>query len=366
MSLRKILAFAVCACAATPAGAIQLRADEDTFVNVRFLLQAWGQVTENGAPDGESLGKDLFLRRARIILGGQIAPRLTFFFDTDAPNFGRDDFASQFIVQDARAAYEFAPALIVDVGLMSVPSLHNANQGAPTLFTVDYRAPNYRYPANSTLFFRDTGVQARGIFAADRLQYRVGVFRGVRGAAAAGADAANPEDALRLAGSLRFNFLEAEKEDFFYQGIYFGQKRVLSVGVAGEWQQDAIRQAAGLTDYGWYGADVFFDHPIAGDHEVIVQAAAMRWEAGANAPNTGDSFYAEAGWRYREVSPYVAWERFASDAPAGAGDFDAVRIGAAWWIEQHAASLKLEAARLEPAAPAEAAWQGTLQAQLFL
>lgn len=141
---------------------------------------------------------------------------------------------------------------------------------------------------------------------------------------------------------------------------------MLSVGVAGEWQQDAARDAAGLTDYGWGGADVFFDQPFGDDHEVIAQAAVMSWHAGARSPNTGTSFYAEAGYRYREVSPYVAWERFAAEAPGDAGDFDAVRFGAAWWVDRQAASLELEAARLGPAAPAEAQWQGTLQAQLFL
>lgn len=372
-----LLVFAACLLAAAPARAVKLSADEDTFVNVRFLLQAWVQVTEEGAPNGESLGKDLFLRRVRIILGGQINDRISFFFNTDAPNFGRDGYENQaFLVHDAWATYRIAPELLIDAGFMQLPSVHNGNLGAPFLFTLDYHAPVFRFPPASTQFFRDMGVQARGVLADDRVQYRLGVFRGVRGvptvagAPPTGPQGLNPSDALRLAGSLRFNFLEAEREEFFLKGLYFGEKSVLSVGVAGEWQEDAARDAAGLTDYGWGGADVFLDLPIGAQQEVIANVAAMSWQAGEGSPNTGMSYYAEAGYRYREVSPFVAWESFDSDAPQGAGDFDAIRFGGAWWIDQQNANLKLEVSRITPKAgatdPEESQWLGVLQAQLFL
>src|SRR5438094_694395 len=75
-------------------------------VNIKFgmLLQTqadWAQDAATG-----SYQENLFIRRVRFLVGGQVAPKITFFFETDDPNLGKSvsgtkSISTGFIVQDA-------------------------------------------------------------------------------------------------------------------------------------------------------------------------------------------------------------------------------------------------------------------------
>ena len=62
-------------------------------VNFRLgiLLQAWADWNGQSDAAGDTAGfqQNLFLRRARFFLGGQVAKDVTFFFMTDNPNLGK-------------------------------------------------------------------------------------------------------------------------------------------------------------------------------------------------------------------------------------------------------------------------------------
>src|SRR5690606_22590364 len=115
------------------------------------LLQAWGHLVEDGAPDGESVGKDLYLRRIRLVVAGQVSERIGVFFDTDAVDFGKDDFSGRVFVQDAYAWFRLADPLHLDVGLFYTPWLHHSLEGAPFLLATDFRLGAFRFPAAGNL-----------------------------------------------------------------------------------------------------------------------------------------------------------------------------------------------------------------------
>lgn len=372
--IRRTLPFLLLA-VALPAQAAKLSVDEDTFVDVRFFLQTWAQAEQGAAPDGDSYGKDLFLRRARIWLGGQLNDRIGYVFDTDAVNYGKDNYDADIFIQDAFAIFKLEPTyLILDVGFMYVPLTHHIDQGAFTLFSLDFHPTLFRFPAFSNRVNRDVGVQLRGI-AAETLQYRLGVYRGVRGSPADSTAAnagLNPKDDLRYNGQLRFNVFEPEVVPYF-AGIYFNEKRVLSFGFGADYQMDAVRDLDGdLADYTAFGGDVFLDLPLAERQELIAQSNVIYWNNGDGSPNTGLAWFVELGYRYGVFSPVVSYERFTPDE-SGFDDSDAWRFTGIWWIDQHAANLKLEVATtLLPlgSAPAPVEDQDrrmvtTLQAQIF-
>ena len=69
-----------------PAQAV-IKVNDDVNFKFGFLLQPQADWLQN--PANDSYSQNLFLRRARLIVGGQVAKNVTFFFETDSPNLGK-------------------------------------------------------------------------------------------------------------------------------------------------------------------------------------------------------------------------------------------------------------------------------------
>ena len=351
-----------------------IRVNDEAWIDLKGFLQAWGQATEDGAPDGESMGKELFVRRARLMLTGQVLDGVGFLISTDASNIGKNgDVAGTLGVQDAFGSIRLIPGYLhADVGLFLPPFLHHGTQSAASLVGLDVHGPVYRYlPVSGA--WRDTGVQLRAGLFADRLQLRAAAFNGLRGKVDPAGDAAtrNPDDALRYTGSLRVNLLEPEP-DFFTHGTWLGMRRVLSFGVAGDTQTNGALSADGrVEEYRAYGADVYLDLPFTEDRELVFQAMAARWWNGEDALNSGVSAFVEGSFRFGQQAPYVVWERFYSDA--GRSDAEIVHVGLTHYVRGHSFNVKADLAleRTEvTGGPAfdDVPWRtvGTVGIQLYL
>ena len=121
------------------------------------------------------------------------------------------------ILQDAYAEFRVADAFMLDAGLMFVPFSRNSLQSAATLLPIDYGAYTFSdsTPTESTTG-RDTGFQARGYFAGNRLEYRIGVFQGARDA--------DSDNAFRYTGRVQYNALDPES-GFFYREPILARRR---------------------------------------------------------------------------------------------------------------------------------------------
>src|SRR5438270_14020243 len=74
----------------------------EATLNLDLQLQPQFVLNEAGTPDGRDPSYDLFLRRARIALGGNVGQNFSYFFQLDSPNFGKfSNFAGRLLVQDA-------------------------------------------------------------------------------------------------------------------------------------------------------------------------------------------------------------------------------------------------------------------------
>jgi hypothetical protein len=74
------------------------------------------------------------------------------------------------------------------------------------------------------------GFHAKGHLLANRLEYRLGAFRGARDAGS--------HRAFRYAGRVQYELLDAQGTGFFYTGMYLGTKKVAAVGAAFDAQDD--------------------------------------------------------------------------------------------------------------------------------
>ena len=332
-------------------------------VNIRFgaLLQGWGDWTQD--PATESYAQNLYLRRVRLLVGGQVARNVTFFIETDNPNLGRAPKAlgSGFIVQDALAEVKFSDPLTLSAGLMFVPFCRNCIQSAATLLSLDYSTFSFlATPATQSSVGRDIGFQAKGYFNGNRIEYRVGAFQGSRatGAPVGSLPGRNP---LRGVGRLQVNLFEPETPGIFYTGTYLGTKRVLAIG-------GGIDMQAGPGDnYRAWTIDAFLDHPVTDSVSVTAQVDYFTYDGGQTFPTLAEqnAIFAEAGLYFKpmRIMPFVKFETQDFDAPASV-DNKRYQIGFTYYRTGHNANLKFAYSRLDPDA-GNASNQFTTQLQVF-
>jgi Phosphate-selective porin O and P len=378
--------------------AVPLFKDEEkgVAVNVGVLAQPWFQVTAPGsagqgspgigAANGKSPSFDFFVRRVRLMAYGSVTKELSYFVETDQPNWGKEgNFTTSMFIQDAFLSYAFVPEFKIDAGMMLVPLSHHTLEGAVGLNALDYHADMIRFPAGK--IFRDTGIQFRGLLFNNLFHYRLGIFEGVRQAAvpvpamppAMPLTPLNDHGLPRFAGQLRVNIL-GDESDFFLKGIYFTPKPLLSVGLGADLQAKGVRKLSG--DPGTYAAlsaDIFVDYPFTADDELVAKANFFNYSEGASGvPGStalaagGMAFYAEAGFRHAWFEPlaYIEYLKAKNDTLT----ILSPHVGANFWVTKHTFNIKADFGYRSTERPAVAPATGqvtqkdllaTVQGQVF-
>jgi hypothetical protein len=220
--------------------------------------------TNNGSGDYQ---QNLFLRRARLIIGGQVAKNVFFFFETENGTLGKSTqtvaggagakaLGAGFNVLDAVAEWRLAKEFNVQVGLIRSPISREGLKSTPTQFMLDQST--YNLPTGAALqnnAERDTGMMFRGYFLCDRLEYRSAILSGFR--------AVGVKNSFRYTERLQYNFFDTETYNFVsYPGSYLGSKKILALGVGYDTQND----------FRYGSADMYLDIPIpVGSFESTVQ-----------------------------------------------------------------------------------------------
>jgi hypothetical protein len=308
--------------------------------DVNFKLGVLGQVQADWLDDTatEDTTQNLFIRRARLLFGGQVAKNVTFFIETDAPNLGKTlangkNISPQLIVQDAYGEFKVSDAFMLDAGLMFVPFSRNSVQSAASLLPIDYGAYTFSLSsATQSVVGRDTGFQAKGYFLENRLEYRIGAFQGAR-------DAASTRS-FRYTGRVQYQFLEPEDTGFFYTGTYLGKKRVLAVAAAFDAQ----------SDYHAWDADAFLDYPY-GPGAITAQLDYNRLDGGDTLLTVPKQnvVLLELGYFIRDLNltpVFQFTQRGILDASVG--DETRWSLGANYWWAGHNANVKAAYTRIDP------------------
>lgn len=305
-------------------------ADGKQSFKIGVLGQLQGESIEN-ADLKEDTSNNLFLRRIRLLGNFKLSDDLTVFFDTDAPNLGKGNpdgtkNNADLFLQDFVVTYSFSKAFQIDGGMLLLGQTYNHLQSAATLMALDYGPYTFveSVPTTSRTG-RDYGVEARGYLGDDHLEYRGGVFQGVRGV--------NDTNALRYTGRLAYYIL-GPQTSYFYRGTSLGKIQTLSIGGSFDRQQD----------YKSYGADFYWDQPIAGGDGVTVQADYQQLD--------GDIFITalpkqtntmlEVGYYIHgaHLQPYIQYANQNFDAATRA-DEKRTQGGLAYYFNGHNSNLKL-------------------------
>jgi hypothetical protein len=330
---------------------IVIKANDDVNFKLGILGQFQADTIDN--PDPLPNTNNLFIRRLRLIFGGQVAKNVSFFVETDSPNLGKTlpagkNITPSIILQDAFASFKVKDEFTLDAGLMFIPFSRNSVQSAATLLPIDYGANTFNMSApTQSSTGRDTGLEARGYFLENRLEYRIGAFQGARDA---GSD--NP---FRYAGRVQYNVFEPEV-GFFYTGTYLGKKKILAVGGAFDTQRD----------YHAYDADAFLDYPI-GPGAVTAQFDYNHLDGGDTLTTLPkqNNVLVEAGYLFRswKLTPVVQFTH-QDVSNLSLGDVTRTSIGANYWWADHNVNFKGAYTRISPKGLGKQN-EFTIQVQIF-
>jgi len=399
------------------ANAAKISFSEKGFIDVGALVQAQYRIEQDAAGSGHDPSNDFLLRRARLILAGQFNDNIGFLVDTDvsyaatgpgttaglpaaasAPGGAAPTATSVYngiYLLDAVATYKFGKELMLDAGLMLLPSLtHNGLTSGAKYASVNNFA-SYFSP-NSQRGTRDVGVGIRGLIIDDRIYYRMGVYNGaqtratipavVGPPAVAASNGINPGDAPRFAGQFRFNI--AGKEDgYAFCQVCFAKSPIISIGVGADYQANVQRNTAptgpgtstalGLGAFTNGFADAFADIPFSESTELSFEFAANKIWAGDGAAASGLALQGLLSVRFGIIGPYFQMEYFNSDAAYfvlfnTAGDVTTYRGGLSLYVLQHTYKISAEVAFQNKEKAGETVdgtlvpanhWVGTLQFQ---
>jgi hypothetical protein len=353
----------------------KIEAGEGTNIKLGVLLQPQFQAQGDVTADGMAL--NLYVKRARILIGGTLFGAVDYFVDTDFANMM---FANQTPPNNAAmpptpgTAVKATPGMNmqdafvtlkplgsdvfkIDMGYMLPPLSHNAVQSAASLYSWDYFSYSFLHSnvfgTSANPVGRDTGVQLRGLVVDDHLEYRVGLFQGKR--REPGAELGS-QNMFRATGRVQVNVMDAET-GFFYGGSYLGTKSVLSIGGTFDVQDD----------YKLFGGDVFVDLPV-GPGVFTAQANFIAFDGGewVTLPKA-TAFMSEIGFNFTDVkvAPIARFEMLMPDADETPKE-TRWALGAAYFPYGHNLNLKAFFGQRTVEDADHAANQFNLQAQVYV
>jgi hypothetical protein len=364
--LRGHFAFAVLAAIVflslpSPAHA-QVVVKVNDVVNFRFgiQLQAWADWLQD--PNSEGYSQNLFIRRIRFILAGQLAKNLNIFYQTDEPRAGNSGTTGDknvcsgpssncpntgFITQDAYAEWKLAgDPFMLDGGLYLVPTSRNGLTSTQSFLSYDIGT--WALQGNGIMKGnggRDYGFGTKGYLVDDHLEYRFGVFDGNRNPTSVQTQplglAAGSRNSFRMAGRVQFDFLDPEK-GYVYAGTYRGTKKVLALGGWGD----------GQGDYKAYGGDFFWDQPIGKD-AFTAELDYNHFEGGTQFPTLPkqNDIFTNVGWYFDAVKfqPYAVYQQLKlSNDTLAPGDQQRYGGGFNWYISNLNLKLSFLYERIVP------------------
>ncbi len=328
----------------TPASAQWLLESKDQQSNIRIGFLAQPQLESLQTPDKMGRSTNLFLRRFRVLFGGKVTDKWTFFFETDSPNLGKANpdkaanptgakDAGTIYLQDAFVTYNYSNDVKIDTGLILLGLSHNHLQSAATLLPVDYGP--YTFLESTPLgerVGRDYGIQLRGYPINQHVEYRVGVWQGMRGVEAV--------NTLRMTGRVVIYPVTTAPTGFFYEGTYQGSKQMVAIGAGFDVQKD----------YSMFGTDVFIEQPFnGGEQGFTFQADWNRMDGGLLAPSLAkqDAYLVEAGAHFGKgkLSPFLQYAGRSFDIKTTPNQ-NSLQVGLAYWLQGPYRNIKVSVGRL--------------------
>jgi hypothetical protein len=329
--------------------------NEDVTFKFGIQGQLWGDWTQD-ATGSQGYQQNFYLRRARLIFGGDIGKDISFFVESDDPKLGitPKNLSSGFILQDA--LLEWRPSKVFQVvgGLMIVPFSRNGLQSTLSYITLDVSPiSTVTNSVTQSSALRDVGFEAKGFFLKDHLLYRIGEFSGERDA--------NGRNSPRTVGYVQYDFFAPEK-GYLFAGTTLGKQKVLAIDAGFDTQ----------SSYHGYSANIAATQPVNKGDEFDAQFQFIHYNGAEKFPTIGDQndYLMEAGYYLHKArfQPFLKYESQNFVASANASkDINRVGIGANYYIRGQNLKWTLQYLRALPqnSTTLKASNEMTMQLQLM-
>ncbi len=300
--------------------------NDDSWMQLSFLGQIHGTYSDESDPE-----TDIFLRRARVILSGQIADGVLFFAETDNDNAGKAGYGDVSTdIQDAVVDFRIMDsAHWVKAGLILLPFSFETRSSAASLLGIDYNSEVIKMA--NTFVWRDYGAELHGSFMEQQIAYTVGVFDGYdseNGTKNSDADA-------RVTGHVMMSLVgEAETGWFYAQDRrgkagnylvlgagYDQQNKATSITVVDAAPPVVVDSDAWVLDFKG-GMDL-------GDMDLIVNGALYDWD---NAGFSGNTAFVEAGLGFGKT---MLTGKYSLQDPDGSPDVVDFTAGLQYFMKNH-------------------------------
>ncbi len=329
----------------------------DMSLSIGYWAQAWYQYVNDYDRDGDGDWdddvNDFMIRRTYFSVSGTITPELSFFAHFSGDRIGQEGLdkpsvglGSGLALRDGWLNYKLlGNDLMVQMGRMYIPFTRNyGTTSTKSLLTteLDWGQGGLRsgilYPSKVG---RDDSVTIWGNVLEDRLQYRFMTGEGEEDSTL------NPDDNLRFAGRLSYNFFDTETA-WFNAGTYLGKKKILAIGCGFDYQSDIIINGT-EDDYKAFTVDLHLDIPL----KSCAVTAEFAWLTIDNIINTvtwsdlksgtdGDMYTAKAGILLnKNIQPFAHCELVDPDE-SGTDDTIVYGFGCNYYIKGPANKLTAE------------------------
>jgi hypothetical protein len=207
-----------------------------------------------GAPNGHNPSTDFALESGRLYTGGKITDNLSATLNAEFTSTGAS-------VLDAIAQFKVSDEFNIFVGRM-LPATDRSNSDGPYyLATWDFPFLSDAFNSTGQLGDRDDGITFWGDVG--HFKYWVGAYEGSEHGAA------NIHDNLLYAARVQYDFFDDEK-GYYLTSTYYGDKRILAVGLVANYQGRAAGTVANPVGYGNICLDILWEQKI-GDGVITVE-----------------------------------------------------------------------------------------------
>jgi len=336
-------------------GIAKLSYGPDRWIDVHLLFQmqytntfTWDPSAGAGETDSDGVWASNFApKRMRVMFNGQVAPNVTAFVESDIYASTGTNQRYDLILQDAYINYKLAEEFNITFGMILLPFTHHNRESAVSLLGVNYNTSFVNIPETWN-FWRDFGVEFRGLLANKMIDYRIGLFDGIErdvNGAVGTDDDINPQGLPRVTGRIQINLMDAE-EGFFYSGNYLGKKRIVSFGGGIDYMKEATQGTDAVEDYMAWTVDAVVDYPINPNMVLAFQAAYTQYSWYPVTPigqEEGYSYFAQAGLLLNgQFQPVLKYESVVAQNDAGDNIVTYLYVGFNYFINGHNANVKIE------------------------
>jgi hypothetical protein len=300
----------------------ELTDDGDSWMQLSFLGQVHGSYLET-----EDEVTDVYLRRARVILAGQVTDGVKFFVETDNDNAGkRGTGPVRTDIQDAFVDYRIGrreacgSELWAQAGLLLLPFSFENHSSAASLLGLDYNSETIKFVNH--FVWRDYGAQLHGNIG-KRVSYIVGAFDGYDDSD----NTKNPDADVRVTGHMALNILGAAETGWFYSQDRQGKPTYLSLGAGIDTQSKATLTPAEeeldgptIEDHDAWVVDMQAGFNICEDPTLTVNGSYFDWD---NASFKGNTAFVESGLRVQKTMMSFKYSLQDPDAGEDVRDYTA-------------------------------------------